>query len=97
MSGTTNTLIKIDATTRTGTGKSFTRKLRKAGKVPGVILDKGKTTLIEFDPKLLPKAYASAEKTFSLNFNGSAKNVKIHELHVDPVSRAALHVDLVYV
>lgn len=87
--------ITIEATTRTGTGKSYTRKLRKQGKVPGVILDKGKTTLIEFDPKLLHKAYQS-EKTFALTLNGTEKTVRIHELHVDPVSRAPLHVDLMY-
>lgn len=92
----TNTLITIEATIRTGIGKSYTRKLRKAGKVPGIILSKGKTTMIEFDPKLLPKAY-KASKTFSLKMDGGAKTVKIHELHVDPVSRAPLHVDLVYV
>lgn len=89
-------LIKIAATTRTGTGKSYTRKLRKAGKVPGVILEKGRTTLIEFDPKLLHKAYA-ADKTFSLELGGSTKTVKIHELHVDSVTRAPQHVDLIYV
>ena len=96
MSGPTSTMIKIEATARTGTGKSYTRKIRKAGKIPAVILQQGKTTLIEFDPKLLPKAYAAA-KTFSLVFNGTTKTVKIHEMHVDPVSRAAQHADLVYV
>lgn len=95
MSDTTNTLITIEATVRTGTGKSYNRKLRKAGKLPAVILDKGKTTLIEFDPKMLSKAYLSS-KTFSLKMAGTSRTVKIHELHVDAVSRAPLHVDLVF-
>ena len=45
--------VTIEAALRTGTGKSYTRKLRKSGKIPAVMLEKGKATNLELDPKLL--------------------------------------------
>jgi ribosomal protein L25 (general stress protein Ctc) len=89
------TLVTIEAQKRTNTGKGHNRKLRASGKLPANLLEKGKSTMIEFDPKLLPKAYAT-DRTFNLSFNGQTKAVKIHELHVEPVSRKPLHADLIY-
>ncbi len=89
-------LVKIEASPREVTGKSHTRKLRKSGRIPGVLLDKGKSILLEFDPKWLGKAYKNGRQ-FELTFQGVTRVVKVVELQVDPVKRAALHVDLVYV
>lgn len=92
-----NLQVTIEAVSRTGTGKSYTNKLRRAGKVPGVLLEKGKSTLIELDPKLISKAWKSNERKFSLVFNGKTTPVKIHELQIDPVKRYCVHVDLMHV
>ena len=86
--------ITIEATLRTGTGKSYTHKLRKAGKVPAVLLDKGNSTLLELDPKQISKAWKSGDRKFNMVFNGQTTLVKIHELQVDPVKRYCVHLDL---
>ena len=89
-------LVKIEASPREVTGKSHIRKLRKSGRIPGVLMDKGKSIMLEFDPKWLGKAYKNGRQ-FELTFQGVTRVVKVVELQVDPVKRTALHVDLVYV
>ena len=88
--------ITIEATERKTTGKNKNKQLRRSGKIPAVILDKGKSTMIEMDPKNLSKAWLGGKK-FTLSFGGQSRMVKIHELCIDPVKRTALHCDLVYV
>lgn len=89
--------LTIEATIRTGTGKSYTHKLRAAGKVPAVLLEKGKSTLLELDPKLLSKAWKNNDRKFNMVLDGKTTTVKIQELQVDPVKRHCLHVDLMSV
>jgi large subunit ribosomal protein L25 len=89
--------VTIEATIRTGTGKSYTRKLRSSGKIPAVLLDGGKSTILELDPKYLSKAWKSCDRKFTMVFEGKNIPVKIQELQLDPVRRAALHVDLMKV
>lgn len=89
-------LVKIEASPRQLTGKSHIRKLRKSGLIPGVLLDKGQSFPLEFDPKWLGKAYKGGKKQFELTFNGVTRVVKVVDLQVDPVKRVPLHVDLVY-
>lgn len=86
--------VVIEGKPRTETGKSFTRKLRKAGRVPGVLNSKGKSTLLDIDPKWLSKAWRDGGRQFHLDFQGQRSLVKIVELQIDPVKRLALHVDL---
>ena len=86
--------VTIEATLRTGTGKTYTNKLRKAGKIPAVLLESGKATNLELDPKLLPKAWKLGGRKFNMVLDGKTVPVKIQELQVDPVKRHALHVDL---
>jgi len=89
-------LVSIEAQVRVGRGKSYTRKLRANGKIPANIMEKGLSTAVELDPKLLSKAWKST-KQFNLVFNGATRVVSIQELQIDPVRRLALHVDLMYV
>ena len=88
-------LITIEAIPRETRGKEQARKLRRSGRIPGVLLDKGQSYALEFDPKWLHKAMKS-DKQFNLLFNGQTKVVKIKELQLDHVKRVPLHVDLVY-
>lgn len=88
------TTVTIEAQVRTGTGKSYTNKLRRAGKIPAVLLETGKATNLELDPKLLPKAWKLGGRKFNMVLDGKTIPVKIQELQVDPVKRHALHVDL---
>lgn len=94
MSEATTVNVTIEAALRTGTGKSYTRKLRTSGKIPAVLLENGKSTILELDPKLLPKAWKSGGRQFNMVLEGKTVAVKIQELQVDPVKRTALHVDL---
>jgi ribosomal protein L25 (general stress protein Ctc) len=88
-------LVKIEASPREVKGKSHIRKLRRSGRIPGVLLDKGQSIMLEFDPKWLGKAYKNG-KQFELTFNGQTRVVKVVELQLDPVKRVPLHVDLMY-
>ena len=89
-------LVTIQAESRQETGKNYSRKLRSRGLIPASILDLGKASVsIALDPKWLSKAWKSG-KVFNLEFAGSTKPVRIHELQVHPVKRTALHVDLMY-
>ena len=88
-----STNITIEATKRDKSGKSYTRKLRRTGKIPANLLNKGKSTPIELDPKLLSKAW-KADKTLDLTLEGATQRVIITELQIDRVKRTAMHVDL---
>lgn len=88
-------LVTIKAEIRTETGKNNCRRILTAGKIPGNILDKTKSTLITLDPKLLSTAW-KAGKTFNLDFAGQVRTVIIKELQINPIKRTALHVDLMY-
>ena len=88
--------VTIEAALRETRGKGNAKKLRRSGRIPGVLLDKGKSHTLEFDPKWLHKAMKT-RKQFNLTFNGQTRLVKIQELQLDHVKRLPLHVDLVYV
>ena len=90
-------MITIEATLREARGKGNSRKLRREGKIPANILDAGKSTPIELNPKYLPKAYKDNDKKFNLKLGNDEKAVVIKELQIDPVRRTAIHVDLMYI
>jgi ribosomal protein L25 (general stress protein Ctc) len=86
--------VVIEGKARTETGKSFTRKLRRAGRLPAVLNSKGKSMLLDIDPKWLSRAWRDGGKQFKLELEGKTTLVKIVELQLDPVKRVALHVEL---
>ena len=92
-----DTLVTIEASERASIGKGYARKLRKSGKIPAVLLDSGKATSLELDPKLLGRAYKECDRKFNMSLNGETKVVSIKEVQIDKVKRTALHVDLMYV
>ncbi len=87
-------LVSIEATIRTETGKGPARRARKAGKLPAALHTKGKVTLLNINPKWLSKACKTQAREFNLVLDGKTQKVKVQELHVCPVKRTALHVDL---
>jgi large subunit ribosomal protein L25 len=65
---------QLSAITRTGTGKSVTRKIRATGKIPGIVYGKGgEPVLITVDPAELLKA-----------LDGEKKRNSVIDLKVDP-------------
>ncbi len=89
-------LMTVEGTVRKAIGKTPARKLRKTGMLPGNLNEKGKSTPIELNPKLLAKVCKTGAKTFNLNLDGSTKRVTISELQVHPIRREPIHVDLVF-
>lgn len=86
-------LIKIESELRETLGKGTARKLRKAGMIPANIMEKGKSTPIALDPKMLGKVYASGGK-FELVLAGKSRVVEIKEVQLDHVRRVPLHIDV---
>lgn len=89
-------MVTITGKLRTESGKGYCRRLRVDGKIPGNILDKTKSTMIELESKWLSKAWKSGKK-FKLALEGEKEvAVRIQELQINPVKRSAVHVDLMY-
>lgn len=89
-------LITIVGEDRKHTGKCNARKLRAKGLIPANLMEKSTAKNLAIDPKWLSKVWKSG-KVFNLEWGGTVKPVKIHELQIHPVKRTALHVDLMYV
>ncbi|MED5262204.1 MAG: 50S ribosomal protein L25 [Myxococcota bacterium] len=86
---------------RDGTGKSVTRKIRRAGRVPAVIYGHGKATLsLSFDPKSLESILKASDAGVNtlIGLEGdsaiSGKTVLVKELQRDPIDGFLMHADL---
>ncbi len=85
---------------RAGTGKGYARKLRAAGRIPGVCYSAGaRTTSLQLDPvaleRLLRKSAAGINTLIDLQGGGlDGKVVLVKELQRDPVKGDLLHADL---
>jgi len=92
---------KLTVDLRSGTGKSVTRKLRAAGKLPGVLYGLGKSAPVVVDPKTLQRILLNEKerlKVFVAEGTGiKGTNVIVKDYQVDPVTRRLVHVDLLEV
>ena len=84
---------------RTGTGKGVTRKLRAAGRIPGVVYGPGKPgRCVSLDPLALEtvlRGSGSGMNTLiDLELGGETSVVLVKELQREPVRGAYLHADL---
>ncbi len=88
---------------REGSGKGVARKLRAAGRVPGVVYGRGKASQpVSLDPSLLERALRASEAgmntLFDLEVQGEKaageRVVLVKELQRDPVTGRMLHADL---
>lgn len=88
----------LSVESRTGTGKSVTRKLRTAGKLPAVIYGLGNTQPVTVEPTIIIKLLLSeGGRNQILNLKGAGlegKHALIKDYQVDPLTRKLLHVDL---
>jgi large subunit ribosomal protein L25 len=95
--------VALDVEIRSDTGKGVARKLRAAGRIPGVCYARGKQPLpVTLDPKRLERLLASSATGINTlidlhvagggDFDGRVVLVK--ELQRDPLSKRALHADL---
>ncbi|MCD4823963.1 MAG: 50S ribosomal protein L25 [Phycisphaerae bacterium] len=85
----------IKATARTEIGTNKVQRLRKEGKIPGIIYGHGSdpvaVTLAEHD---LDVAIQHGERLLSLDMGGKAQNVLIKDVQYDTFGMEILHVDL---
>jgi large subunit ribosomal protein L25 len=84
---------------REGTGKSVTRKLRRAGVVPAILYGGASPQTITVDPRAVLRiihGHAGTTQLLSLMFEGESgsKMAIIRDMQFDPVTDDILHVDL---
>lgn len=83
---------------RGNVGKGVARKLRRAGKLPGVLYGLGQNVAVIVDPRVIQKNLleeGGSNKVFTLKGEGvEGKSALIKDWQVDPVKRHLLHVDL---
>ncbi|MGE0173866.1 MAG: hypothetical protein AB7T49_13810 [Oligoflexales bacterium] len=92
-------LITVEGNVRQISGKSYTRKIRRDGRIPAILKEKtaSDNRMVEINPKWLAKIYATSERTFLLDLGTEQKTVKITDVQVDKIKRIPIHVDLLSV
>jgi large subunit ribosomal protein L25 len=89
--------VALQAEARPGTGKGVTRKLRSAGKVPGVLYGRGMDPIpLAVDRLALARVFktdAGRNVLIDLQIQGETHLTLARELQRDPVRGAVLHVD----
>jgi large subunit ribosomal protein L25 len=88
----------LQAEKREGRGKNEARRLRAAGKIPGVLygVEKGKAVEISVDPKILFRILHSesgVNTLIGLQLDGTDTRVLVKEYQVDPIKHNLLHAD----
>lgn len=87
----------LSATTRTSTGKGVARKLRAAGKVPGVVYGHAREPLsLELDNRELMRLLdkiAAASTVIDLSIDGTSRKTLIREIQRHPLKPGIVHVD----
>ena len=90
---------ELTITRREGTGKSVTRKLRRAGVVPAILYGGKAPQTITVDPRAVLRiihGHEGSTQLLTLKFDGDSTSLMaiIRDMQFDPVSDALLHVDL---
>jgi large subunit ribosomal protein L25 len=95
--------IFMEAEPRTDVGKGPNRRLRVAGRIPGVLYGGQKETIVlSLDPKAIVgiiRSHGGVNTIFELVVKGAKgkENVMIREYQIEPVEHKLLHADLVRV
>jgi large subunit ribosomal protein L25 len=92
----------LEAVKRDGRGKNEARRLRAAGRIPGVLYGTRKDghapqgVAVAVDPKEVSRILHSdsgVNTLINLRFDGSETRVMVKEFQLDPVTHALLHAD----
>jgi large subunit ribosomal protein L25 len=94
-----DTTTKLDVSSRTSEGSRAARRLRRSGRVPGVLYGGGGESLgFDVDARDLRLALASSGAVMDLSFDGDkATPVVLKEAQRDPVRGVTVHIDLLRV
>jgi large subunit ribosomal protein L25 len=89
---------KLDVVTREDRGSRSMRRLRRTGRVPGVIYGgSGEPVAFEVDARILRNTLAHAHAVIDVSVDGSAETVILKELQRHPVRGEILHADFLRV
>jgi large subunit ribosomal protein L25 len=93
------TTTKLNVTSRTAEGSRAARRLRRSGRVPGVVYGGGAESVgFDADARELRLALSSSGAVLDLSVDGSrATPVVLKEAQRDPVRGQTIHVDLLRV
>ena len=88
--------IEINATTRKAQGTGASRRLRKSGRVPGIVYGIGDAVMIEMDHndmyyKLRSEAFHASVLT--LNLEGKKESVLLRDFVMHPFRQQVQHID----
>jgi len=88
--------IEIGATSRKAQGTGASRRLRKTGRVPGIIYGSGEPALIEIDHNSL--YYSLRNEAFhasilTLDMEGKKEQVLLRDFQMHPFRQQVLHID----
>ncbi len=88
--------LVLNADLREKTGKSYRRKLKKIGKVPGVFYaQKEKSVPVEFDENELVKLLLAEPGLIDIKIGDKRKRKAIiKEIQTDPIKQFVMHVDI---
>lgn len=94
-----NTTTKLDVTSRSAAGSRAARRLRRSGRVPGVLYGGGSEPLgFDADARELRMALASSGAVLDLSIDGSKPTpVVLKEAQRHPVRGETVHIDLLRV
>lgn len=88
--------IEINATIRNTQGTGASRRLRNAGRVPGVVYGSGEVHMIELDHNELYhklRAEAFHASILSLNMEGKKESVQLRDFVMHPFRQQVQHID----
>ena len=89
--------IEISATSRKAQGTGASRRLRKTGRVPGIVYGEGEPTLIDLDHNNLFHALrkeAFHASVLTLDLDGKKEQVLLRDFHMHPFRQQVQHIDL---
>ncbi|MAB83320.1 MAG: 50S ribosomal protein L25 [Phycisphaerae bacterium] len=90
----TNEQISIEAEVRERTGTRFTQRLRKSGRLPGVIYGQETTpTSISLDEKEMLVHLHSGARVMSLNVSGKTETCLVKDLQFGFLGDNVIHID----
>ena len=88
----------LEAQPRTAGNKNDARRVRRAGKIPGVVYGAGKSALsVSLDPRQVSRILHSAtghNTIFDLALDGERSKAMIVDWQLEPIKGSLLHIDL---
>ena len=88
--------IEVSATSRKAQGTGASRRLRKTGRVPGIVYGEGEPTLIDIDHNNLFHALrkeAFHASVLTLDLDGKKEQVLLRDFHMHPFRQQVQHID----